>query len=214
VQSLLIACAILWLPLLRWRARRPRTEALVESVLYFAGLGLGFLFLEIYLIEKASFFLNDRTYGFAVVLAGMLMFSGAGSFISGRYLAQPRRGLKIACSIVAIWAVLAWFFLDSLLLALLGAPVSVKWLVLLMTTMPLSVALGFPFPLGLYLFRGERSHFLPWAWSLNGAFSVIATPLAHVLAVTLGYKMVLAIAAALYAMVYAVYPVARGDNKI
>jgi hypothetical protein len=187
---------------------------LVESVLYFAGLGLGFLFLEIYLIDKASFFLNDRTYGFAVVLAGMLMFSGAGSFVSGRYLGNPRRGLKIACTTVAVWAVLAWFLLDPLLLALLGAPVAIKWVVLLMVTAPVSVALGFPFPLGLYLFRGERSHFLPWAWSLNGAFSVIATPLANVLAVTLGYKIVLATAAVLYALVYAVYPVARGENKI
>jgi len=66
----------------------------------------------------------------------------------------------------------------------------------------------------LYLFRGDRSHFLPWAWSLNGSFSVIATPLANVLAVTLGYKLVLALAAALYALVFLAYPVARGENRI
>lgn len=213
-QSVLIACAILWLPLLRWREKRPKGEALVEAVLYFAGLGLGFLFLEIYLIEKASFFLNDRTYGFAVVLAGMLMFSGLGSFLSGRYLAHPRRGLAIACSIVVTWVVVAWFLFDPLLLAMLGAPTAVKWLVLLVVTAPLSIALGFPFPLGLYLFRGDRSPFLPWAWSLNGSFSVIATPLANVLAVTLGYKMVLALSAVMYALVFVVYPVARGENRI
>ena len=90
---------------------------LFEAVLYFAGLGLGFLFLEVYLIEKASFFLNDRTYGFAVVLAGMLIFSGLGSFLSGRYLAHPRRGLAIACSTVVIWIILSWLFLDPLLLS-------------------------------------------------------------------------------------------------
>jgi spermidine synthase len=214
VQSVLIACAILWLPLLRWREKRPKGEALVEAVLYFAGLGLGFLFLEIYLIEKASFFLNDRTYGFAVVIAGMLMFSGLGSFLSGRYLAHPRRGLAIACSIIVTWVVAAWFLFDPLLLALLRAPAAVKWLVLLIAIAPLSIALGFPFPLGLYLFRGDRSPFLPWAWSLNGSFSVIATPLANVLAVTLGYKIVLSLAALMYALVFVVYPVARGENRI
>ena len=100
------------------------------------------------------------------------------------------------------------------LLSLLVAPTAIKWLVLLAVTAPLSVALGFPFPLGLYLFRGDRSHFLPWAWSLNGSFSVIATPLANVLAVALGYKIVLALSAALYALVYFAYPVARGENRI
>ncbi len=214
LQSVLIAVAILGLPLIRWRAKLPKTEALLESVLYFAGLGLGFLCLEIYLIEKASFFLNDRTYGFAVVLAGMLIFSGLGSYLSGYYLKHPRRGLAIACSIVIAWVVAAWFFLDPLLLALLAAPIAIKWLVLLAVSAPLSIALGFPFPLGLYLFRGDRSHFLPWAWSLNGSFSVIATPLANVLAVTLGYKIVLAISAAMYALVFFAYPVARGENRI
>jgi len=214
VQSVLIAAAILWLPLLRWRAKRPRTEMLLDAVLYFAGLGLGFLFIEIYLIEKASFFLDDRTYGFALVLAGMLIFSGLGSYLSGRYLAHPRRGLAIACSVIVAWVALAWFLMDPLLLSLLGAPTAVKWVVLLAVTAPLSVALGFPFPLGLYLFRGDRSHFLPWAWSLNGSFSVIATPLANVLAVTLGYKIVLASSIALYALVFVAYPVARGENKI
>ncbi|HKQ31333.1 MAG TPA: hypothetical protein VJS66_08615 [Burkholderiales bacterium] len=214
VQSILIALAILWLPLLRWREKRPRTDMLLDAVLYFAGLGLGFLFLEIYLIEKASFFLDDRTYGFAVVLAGMLIFSGFGSYLSGRYLANPRRGLAIACSVIIAWVVLAWFLMDPLLLALLGAPMAAKWAVLLAVTAPLSLALGFPFPLGLYLFRGDRSPFLPWAWSLNGSFSVIATPLANVLAVTLGYKIVLALSIALYALVFVAYPVARGENRI
>jgi len=214
VQSVLIAVAILGLPLIRWRAKLPKAEALLESVLYFAGLGLGFLCLEIYLIEKASFFLNDRTYGFAVVLAGMLIFSGLGSYLSGHYLKHPRRGLAMACSAVVVWVIAAWFFLDPLLLSLLSASTAIKWLVLLAVTAPLSVALGFPFPLGLYLFRGDRSHFLPWAWSLNGSFSVIATPLANVLAVTLGYKIVLAMSAALYALVFLAYPVTRGENRI
>lgn len=214
VQSVLIAVAILGLPLIRWRAHRPKTEALLKAILYFAGLGLGFLCLEIYLIEKASFFLNDRTYGFAAVIAGMLIFSGLGSYLSGRYLEHPHRGLALACGTVAVWVAAAWIFLDPLFLALLAAPTALKWLVLLAVIAPLSVALGFPFPLGLYLFRGDRSHFLPWAWSLNGAFSVIATPLANVLAVTVGYKIVLVLSAALYALVFVAYPVARGENRI
>jgi hypothetical protein len=214
VQALILAVAILGLPLIRWRSNRPRTDAIVKAMLYFAGLGLGFLFLEIFLIEKASYFFSDRTYAFAVVLAAMLIFSGLGSYYAGRYLAHPLRGLKLACAVIFAWGAVAWLALDPLLAALLAAPMAVKILMLLIITAPVSIALGVPFPLGLYLFRGNRSHFLPWAWSLNGAFSVIATPLANLLALTLGYKIVLLLSLVLYAVVLATYPVTRGENRI
>ena len=51
---------------------------------------------------------------------------------------------------------------------------------------PVSVALGLPFPLGLA--RTGRRAFLPWAWGLNGAFSVVATPLANLIARQDGYS--------------------------
>jgi hypothetical protein len=116
VQAVLFAAAILGLPLIRWRRQSPKTEAILKSVLYFAGLGLGFLFLEIYLIEKVSFFLNDRTYAFAVVLAAMLIFSGLGSYASGRYLKHPKQGLRVASAIIFAWILAALLFLDPLLL--------------------------------------------------------------------------------------------------
>jgi spermidine synthase len=213
-QAVTIALLILGLPLIRWRKRRPETEAIVKAILYFAGLGLGFLFVEILLIEKASFFLNDRTYAFAVVLAGMLVFSGLGSYYSGRYLKHPKKGLALACAIIVVWLALAWLFLDGLLLALVGAPFVAKWAVLLLLIAPVSFAMGFPFPLGLYLFRGNRAHFLPWAWSLNGSFSVIATPLANLLALSAGYRMLLLFSLLLYAVVYLTYPVTHGENRI
>jgi len=214
VQALVLAVLILGLPLVRYRRDRPKTEAILKAILYFAGLGLGFLFLEIFLIEKASFFLSDRTYAFAVVLAAMLIFSGAGSYYSGNYLKHPRRGLVVASIVIFTWILAAMVLLDPLLLWLLAAPTAVKLLVLVVITAPLSFALGFPFPLGLYLFRGSRSHFLPWAWSLNGAFSVIATPLANLLALAAGYRIALALALLFYVTVLLTFPVTRGENRI
>ncbi len=45
---------------------------------------------------------------------------------------------------------------------------------------PVSLALGMPFPLGLA--RTGSGPMLPFAWAVNGAFSVVATPLANLLA--------------------------------
>jgi hypothetical protein len=214
VQAVLLALLVLALPLIRWRHAHPRTGALVKSIVYFAGLGLGFLFVEILLIEKAAFFFSDRTYAFAIVLTSMLVFSGAGSYLSARYLADPRRGIAIAVAGIGAWCLAAFLLLDPLLEAAVDWPLATKVLLLLAVTGPVALALGVPFPLGLALFRGENSHFLPWAWSLNGAFSVIATPLANLLAVSVGYRLVLLVSLLLYLIVFLTFPVARGRNRV
>ncbi|MBI5611874.1 MAG: hypothetical protein HY942_02215 [Gammaproteobacteria bacterium] len=212
-QALVLAAVVLGLPLVGRRAGKPGAGVLVETVFYFAGLGLGFLFLEIYLIEKVSFYLNDRTYAFAAVLSAMLMFSGFGSFYAGRYLERPRRGIAVACSAALVWIVLAYLFLDEALLATLGLSFALKCMLTALIIAPLAFALGIPFPLGLYQFRGTRSNFLPWAWSLNGAFSVISTPLANLLAVAAGYKMVLVLSLLLYVIVFLAFPPAQDSNQ-
>ena len=62
----------------------------------------------------------------------------------------------------------------------------------------ISLALGFPFPLGLDRFQKEGAGLLPWAWALNGAFSVVATPLANLLGHGAGLSWLLAAAIVCY----------------
>jgi hypothetical protein len=214
VQAVVFAALVLGLPLLRYRKTRPAASTVAKSILYFASLGLGFLFFEILFIEKMAYFLNDRTYAFAVVLSAMLIFSGFGSFFCSRFLDNPARGVRFAVAIVAAWSLLAALGLDALMQTLLGAPFAVKLAVAAMVAAPLAFGLGMPFPLGLYLFRGEHDHFLPWAWSLNGAFSVVATPAANLLAVSFGYTILLVLGLALYIMTVFTYPAARGRASL
>lgn len=208
-QAILLAIVVLFLPLVRWRKNLPRGSSIVKSALYFSGLALGFLFLEILLIDKASFYLNDNTSAFAVVLTGMLVFSGVGSFLAGIFSGNPRTAVQKSVIWILLWCILVFLFLDKLFLALLGLPFPAKCVVVVLVTAPLSVALGFPFSLGLSLFQDESSRFLPWAWSLNGAFSVAATPLANLVVISWGYKMLLFFAVLLYLLVYFCYPLSN-----
>ena len=83
-QAAVIAVLVLLVPLARRAGCACRSAAASAGrLLYFPALGLGFLFIEIFLIEQASLWLNDRTSGFALVLTGMLIFSGLGSMLSG-----------------------------------------------------------------------------------------------------------------------------------
>ena len=64
--------------------------------------GLGFLFIEISLIERASLFLNDRTAAFAIVLTAMLVFSGLGSLLADRV---GPGGIALSAGVVVLWCV-------------------------------------------------------------------------------------------------------------
>ncbi len=173
-------------------------------MLYFAALGLGFLFIEIFLIDRASFWLNDRTGAFAFVLTFMLICSGIGSL-----LAERVGGVAVPAAIVVLWCGFAWFGLPDLILATLDWPYAARVALLLAVLAPAAIALGMPFPLGLAAAARAGGGFLPWAWGLNGAFSVVATPLANLLAVQEGYDRVLLAAGLLYVVAILTYPSAR-----
>jgi hypothetical protein len=217
-QAAVIALAVLLVPVLaprrvRETALTPRATMLRAAV-YFPALGLGFLFIEIALIEHATLWLNDRTSGFALVLTGMLFFSGLGSLAGDRLAsaAVGRRWLSLACLAVLAWCAAVLLGLQPLILATLSWSWPARWALVLAVLAPVSVALGLPFPLGLACL-GESSA-LPWAWGLNGAFSVVATPLANLIAREQGLDRLVLCAGVTYAVALAAYPSARAVSSV
>jgi len=200
-QAIVIAAVVLLLPLLRRRETRLPLRKIGSAVLYFSGLGLGFLWLEIYLIERVAYFTHDRTAAFAIVLATMLIGSGAGSLASGATTAQPPHSLTLAVGGTMLWCLLAWFGLEPLFQLAAGWPLPLQSLLVVLLIAPLAFCLGFPMAIGLAQFAPANLAFLPWAWSVNGAWSIIATPLANLVALTIGLKPLVAGAAFAYLFV-------------
>ena len=207
-QAAVVALLVLLVPLLGGKRMRLAGGGTLQAVIYFSALGLGFLFFEIYLIERASTYLNDRTAGFALVLTSMLIFSGIGSMLSGRAAAAPRRAMWIAGAIVLVWGGLMWMYLPSAMHWSLGWSYASRAVVVIAVVAPGSLALGLPFPLGLdrSLGGGKNAGFLPWAWGLNGAFSVVSTPLANLISLTEGFSWVLLWALVVYSIAIVTFP--------
>ncbi len=207
-QAIVIATLVLLVPLLApGRIQAEGRTGILRPVLYFPALGLGFLFVEIFLIEKVSFYLNDRISAFALVLTGMLVFSGFGAMAAGKFAADPRRGVAFAVAAMLAWTAAILLGLEPAMLATLGLPWAARAALILLVLAPVSAALGLPFPLGLT--RVGTGGFLPWAWALNGAFSVVATPLANLLAREAGLSRVLLAAAFLYGTAWISFPSIR-----
>jgi hypothetical protein len=116
-------------------------------------------------------------------------------------------GARFACLLVVGWCVAVLAGLQPAILATLDMPWMVRAALVLAVLAPVSLALGLPFPLGLS--RTGSGGFLPWAWGLNGAFSVVATPLANLIAREAGFSRVLLCAAILYVIALVMFPAQR-----
>ncbi|MFO1079414.1 MAG: hypothetical protein U1E23_02130 [Reyranellaceae bacterium] len=206
-QALVLGLAVALLPLLARRSFAGVAAGRFAGVLaYFGSLGVGFLALEIYLIEKAAHYLQDRTLAFGLVLAALLVAAGAGSWLAQRPGGAPARDLRRAVLGIGAWIALAWLGLDALLQGTAGGPLALRVAVLLAVVVPLGLALGLPMALGLGRLAGTDVALLPWAWAINGAGSVIATPLASLVMAEAGYPALLAAALAFYLVAGASLP--------
>jgi spermidine synthase len=174
--------------------------ARLRIFLYFLALGLGYLFIEMALIQRLVFFLANPSYAVAVVLAGLLFVSGCGSAWAGRQLRKGTSTTRLACLaalVIALTATVYALGLRALLTPLLGWPLLVRMVIALTVTMPLA-AMGIPFPLGMRQLGHSHAELLPWAWAVNGCASVLAAPLATLFALGVGLPAVLFAASGCY----------------
>ena len=138
-QAVLLALVILLLPLVKVRSLGTDARRIPKIMVYFACLGLGFLFIEIALIERFSLFLNSATASFSIVLAGMLVFSGAGSWFSSRFVDKPGKGIKIAVGLIALSVIGYIIFLFPMIQSLSALPLALKAGVVLLVIAPVVV---------------------------------------------------------------------------
>ena len=161
---------------------------------YFAGLGLGFLWVEIPLLQRFILYLDQPTYAFATVLFGVLVWSGVGSLASDR-LPVP---MGAAVSGVAGLSVLYAFGLPALFDATLGLPLAGRLALSVVLLAPLGIAMGMPFPRAIRTLGEQAPALVPWAWAVNGSTSVISAILATVLSLSFGFTWVILGGAAAY----------------
>ena len=91
-------------------------------------------------------------------------------------------------------------FTGLVLLALFGGawPLGLRLAAVLVLIAPLAFAMGLPFPLGLQWFGTRSAALVPWAWGVNGCASVLASPLAMIIAMQWGFVLTVTAAAACY----------------
>lgn len=191
-----VALVLIILPLLRFRFAAGSRRWML---LYFSGIGIGYMFVEVVLIQQFLLFLGNPVFSAAIVISGLLFASGAGSYFSDRFRFNGKPLLYAPLAVASVLLLYA-FLLPLVLPFAAGASGGVKYLVLLAVVAPLGFLMGIPFPSGIRFLSGQPRGSIPWAWGINGYFSVISTALATIIALEWGFGWVMVLAAAAYAV--------------
>ena len=202
--TLLIACiaalSLVLLPLaFGWRAIFSCNPGKVRTIVYFACLGAGYIMVEVGLISKFIQALSNGIVSASVLITGMLVFSGLGSWVSERYLDRARAVMPRL--FLAIGALLIGYglALDRVLDWVGTFPYVARLLFCFALVFPPAFLMGFPMPVAMaWLSRLGKDHMFLWAWGINGCFSVVGAAMVPVIATSFGLAAVLLVSGCAY----------------
>ncbi len=202
VLSVIAALVFLLLPFVAVRRTWTRMPAKRWSSIFFIGVGLGFIFFEITLMQLLNLFLGFPSYSLTVTLAALLLFTGVGALASRRVV-DSRRAIPRLLGAVIILGLFYLFGLPPLTNALLSTPLAARIIVTFAMLAPLGLCLGMFMPLGLRLVSGNGETgrtYVAWGWAVNAFASVVGSTLATILSMEFGFDVVLGLGMASYAV--------------
>jgi xanthosine utilization system XapX-like protein len=197
VSFLAIIAPLMWVNRARSNPDRGRVRLLgAREAIYFAGLGVGYMALEVPVIQVLSMYLGHPTYGFAVVLVALLIATGIGSLLGDRLDPQP----WLVCAIVAVLLSVVAASIFPFLHATLDLSDPARFSIALLLVVICGIPMGMPLALAVRRLGSRDARSVAWAWGVNGAASVIGACLVMVAMVFAGSQVALVGAVACYAI--------------
>ena len=169
--------------------RKFRFESTFSVMLlpYFLLLGTGYILIQAVSIQRLTLFLGQPAYAFQVILFSMLVFSGTGSFVTGRF-SNEKKMVTMALVGLLMVAVIYTFALSPLIHALMPHSIPSKIVLSILLLSPLYFFMGMPFPLGLRMISRYAEKDVVWMYAVNGGGSVIGSIIGMILAFSFGFS--------------------------
>ena len=162
------------------------------SIVYFGGLGFGFITIELALLQNLTLLLGHPIFTLSVLLFTLLAAGGVGSAMS------PRVPAAVACLAVAVFGTIEALALPRLVSALLPLSLGARVAIAVALIAPLGFAMGMPFPRGLRSAGTGPLPAPPFYWGLNGITSVIGSVATVFVALLAGFQAAMLLGAGCY----------------
>jgi hypothetical protein len=176
------------------------------ALVYFSGIGLGFMLVQMALLQRFSIYLGHPTHTLSITLFSMILFAGIGSYLSDRLGSRPR--LERLLPLVTAGSLLLLLVLvQPVTVATIGSGLPARTAIVVALLAPISALLGCFFPAGMRLTDRISREATAWMWGVNGACGVLGSILAVAISIFIGIHANVLAAAALYGLL--VFPLAR-----
>lgn len=182
-----------------------RRDYLFRCLFFF--IGVGFMLIEIPLIQKFTLFLGQPIYSLVTVLFSFLLGAGIGSYLSGKFNAiNSIIKITLASLIIAVMVVLYLWIIPGVFDLLLGSRILIRILASVGLILPIGLFMGVPFPSGIRLIHTlQMTRQIPRMWGINGLSSVLGSVFAIALAITSGFNLSLITGAFFYFLVFSLF---------
>ncbi len=205
----LVACGSVLLlmvsPLLLFRRGEFRKEGKRLQALFLLVcllLGIGYMLIEISMLQQMFLLLGNPTLTFAVILCAMLVFTGLGSLLASRI---PHHQLARAMTLLAGVAVLVqgitWRIIPGLVAGMQGEGLAAKFFLAAGLAAMLAIPMGALFPGTIRLAGRSGFDMTCWIWGMNGVGSVLGSVGATLISMNLGISATFFTGAAVYFLV-------------
>jgi predicted membrane-bound spermidine synthase len=212
VQVLILSALFVLYPLYR-KVPAARKGGRTGIFVYFAALGLGFIVIEVALLQKFTVFLGGPAYSMAITLFAILLSSGFGALASKSFSASPLRTVSVVIPLLAVAVLVESVALDGWIERLMDLPRSGRCAAAAGFVFPLGFLMGMPFPSGLRLVHRVRPELSPWSWGINACATVMGSVVTMMLSTTLGFNRAMQIGAVVYLVGWLIFLFSRGRRS-
>ncbi|MCC6648749.1 MAG: hypothetical protein IT374_24690 [Polyangiaceae bacterium] len=207
VTLFVLIAAFLVVPLARLLKKGALSPAEIAAPsAYFSLLGLGFMLVEMKLLQQSVLVVGNPTLSLAAVLAALLVSTGLGALYANRLAKAPdvRRRAASAFGALLVVLTIALVTAEPIANALTGFELPVRTLGLVVAIFPMGFLLGCPLPLGMSTL-GDKKGLVAWSWGMNGMLGVAGTAVATYVAIHLGLRAAFVLGMACYVVAGALF---------
>jgi spermidine synthase len=208
-----LVVGLMALPMVLFHAQEARALRVAYKASYFAAIGLGFILVEISLIELLTFYLGHPIYSLVIVISSLLMCAGLGARVT-HWLehSQVNRIGRGLLGLLILLLVLYAFWAPEILRATIGKTLGVRAGIAVALLCPIAALMGTALPCGIRRVEADSKSLIPWMWAVNGAMTVLGSVLAIILSMNVGISATLMAGAAAYVVAVTVIPKASTNG--
>lgn len=200
IASLLFTLIFIFVPLRFSKIGRQAWPAKTSMLVYFACLGSGFIIVELVMIQLLMKLIGYPLYTYSAVVFALLAAAGLGSYASYIFGIHKGRRWVIAFAGIVIFGLVFLLSQGAITNLFLKSVLEIRMLAAVLMIFPLGFMMGMPFPLGIEKIRKHSSAAIPWAWGMNGLFTVVGGLLSVLLSIYFGFNQAILLSLGIYVL--------------